>query len=195
MFWIYSQLLLLLLVQGKPQLDEDCELNAADTMHDFCCDLHEESPEFLECQMDWHEKLEPNNEHLEQAYMFCTAECTYNATEYLAVNRQSLNLGRIKEHLSQELDNEAGETLLYETYVKCDKHALGLLSHKAVQSLAKRLTPHGCRAYPGLVLECVANEMILNCPAQRFHDSPQCRVTRDLLRQCKEYLKYKSSVE
>ncbi|XP_062136003.1 uncharacterized protein LOC133845540 [Drosophila sulfurigaster albostrigata] len=198
MFSIYFHLILfgfgclLLHVLAKPQLNEDCELNAADTMHDFCCELHEESSEFTECQMDWFSKLEPNNEQLEQAYMFCTAECAFNATEYLAGNRQSLNLRRIKEHLEDELDSKAEQKQLYETYVKCDKHALSLLRHKGVQAIAKHLTTHGCHVYPGLVLECVANEMILHCPAERFSKVAQCRATRDYLRQCFAYLKYKT---
>ncbi|KAH8370792.1 hypothetical protein KR093_004968 [Drosophila rubida] len=183
---------LLLNVLAKPQLDEDCELNAADTMHDFCCELHEESPEFTDCQMQWFDKLEPNNEQLEQAYMFCTAECAYNATAYLAGNRQSLNLHRIKEHLAEELLNAAEQKQLYDTYVKCDKHALALLRHKGVQTIGKHLATHGCHVYPGLVQECMANEMILHCPAKRFSKSAQCGATRDYLRQCIEYLKYKA---
>ncbi|KAH8299745.1 hypothetical protein KR044_005464, partial [Drosophila immigrans] len=158
--------------------------------HDLCCELHEESTTFSECQVDWFSKLEPNNEQLEQAYMFCTAECAYNATEYLAANRQSLNLRKIKAHLAEELDSEAEQTLLYETYVKCDKHALALLRHKGVQAIGKHLAAQGCHVYPGLVLECVANEMILHCPTERFSNTPQCGATRDYLRQCIEYLKY-----
>ncbi|XP_064542315.1 uncharacterized protein Obp46a isoform X1 [Drosophila montana] len=191
MWWqMLCALFWLRVVSMKPQLDEDCELYATDTMHDFCCELHYETPQFSDCQTDWHDKIHFTNEQEEQIFMFCTAECTYNSTEFLAANRQSLNLQHVREHLENDLADAADEALLYETYVKCDRHALTLLSHKGVQSLAKRLAPHGCHPYPGLVLECVANEMILKCPPKRFHQTPQCRVARDFLRECMQHLKY-----
>ncbi|ALC40595.1 Obp46a [Drosophila busckii] len=122
----------------------------------------------------------------------CTAECTMNSTEYLAANRQSLNHNKVRAHLEMELADEADEKLLYETYVKCDKHALELLTHKGVQALAKRLEAHGCHVYPGLVMECVSNEMTLNCPPKRFHNDAACTTNRDYLKKCMHFLKYKA---
>ncbi|EDW02054.1 general odorant-binding protein 68 [Drosophila grimshawi] len=183
-------LLLLELVLANPELDEDCELRAADTMHDFCCDLHDETPQFSACQLEWGDKFDHDTEENEQIYMFCTAECTYNSTKFLAADRKSLNLRRIRFHLEHDLADAEDEELLYQTYVKCDKHALDQLGHNGVKAVAKRLAPHGCHPYPGLVLECVANEMILNCPPKRFHKTAQCRVTRDYLRQCMQFLKH-----
>lgn len=70
--------------------------------------------------------------------------------------------------------------------------ALSLMPHKGVKQLAKRLSRLGCHPYPGLVLECVANEMILHCPTKRFRQTAQCEETRNHLKQCMQYLKYKS---
>ncbi|XP_002080891.2 general odorant-binding protein 68 [Drosophila simulans] len=194
---LFAFLLLLLTawVTGRstPQdLDEDCELNSVDTMHDFCCDLHDESPQFSDCQMEWHEKIPYETDEEEQTYMFCTAECSFNSTNFLGRDRRSLNLNEVKEHLESDLVNDADIELLYDTYVKCDKHALSLMPHKGVKQLAKRLSRHGCHPYPGLVLECVANEMILHCPTKRFRQTAQCEETRNHLKQCMQYLKYKS---
>ncbi|XP_017068718.1 uncharacterized protein LOC108106263 [Drosophila eugracilis] len=172
-------------------LDEDCELNAVDTMHDFCCDLHDESSQFTDCQMKWHEKIQYETDEEEQTYMFCTAECSFNNTEFLGRDRRSLNLVEVREHLENDLVHDEDVKLLYDTYVKCDRHALALLPHKGVKQLGKRLSQHGCHPYPGLVLECVANEMILHCPAKRFHQTAQCEETRNHLKQCMQYLKYK----
>lgn len=69
--------------------------------------------------------------------------------------------------------------------------ALDLLEHKGVKSISKRLNRYNCHPYPGLVFECVANEMIINCPAERFHNTAQCKVSRDYLVACMDYLKYK----
>ncbi|XP_016969844.1 uncharacterized protein LOC108037719 [Drosophila rhopaloa] len=176
----------------SPDLDEDCELNAVDTMHDFCCDLHDESPQFSDCQMEWHEKIPYETDEEEQTYMFCTAECSFNNTKFVGRDRRSLNLVQVKEHLESDLVNDADVTLLFDTYLKCDKHALSLLPHKGVKQLARRLLRQGCHPYPGLVLECVANEMILHCPVKRFHQTAQCEETRNHLKQCMQYLKYKS---
>ncbi|XP_017054410.1 general odorant-binding protein 68 [Drosophila ficusphila] len=194
---LHAFVLLLLVVwaMGRitvPDFDEDCELNAVDTMHDFCCDLHDESPHFSDCQMEWHEKIHYETDEEEQAYMFCTTECSFNKTEFLGRDRSSLNLVEVKEHLESDLVNDADVDLLFNTYIKCDKHALFLLPHKGVKQLAKRLSRYGCHPYPGLVLECVANEMILHCPAKRFHQTAQCEETRNHLKQCIHYLKYKS---
>ncbi|XP_041563574.1 general odorant-binding protein 68 isoform X2 [Drosophila elegans] len=192
---VFFLLLLIAWVVGRttsPDLDEDCELNAVDTMHDFCCDLHDESPQFSDCQMEWHEKIPYETDEEEQIYMFCTAECSFNNTEFVGKDRRSLNLIQVKEHLESDLVNDADVALLYDTYIKCDKHALSLMPHKGVKQLARRLSHHGCHPYPGLVLECVANEMILHCPAKRFHQTAQCEETRNHLKQCMQYLKYKS---
>lgn len=93
--WIW--LLLLGSSLAKPKLDEDCELNAADTMvgdyrldflelylyifyislyiqHDFCCELHDESSEYLDCQTNWHKKIYPKNDRQEQVYMFVSRQ-------------------------------------------------------------------------------------------------------------------------
>nr|ABC86506.1 IP01825p [Drosophila melanogaster] len=70
--------------------------------------------------------------------------------------------------------------------------ALSLMPHKGVKQLSKRLSRLGCHPYPGLVLECVANEMILHCPTKRFRQTAQCEETRNHLKQCMQYLKYKS---
>ncbi|XP_030388409.1 uncharacterized protein LOC115634686 [Scaptodrosophila lebanonensis] len=199
MLWLQLLCGLLLLngVWNKPAAqkedddEEDCEINAPDTMHDFCCDLHDELSQFVECQIEWHEKIHYTTDKEEQTYMFCTAECTFNGTELLKPNRKSLNLKRVQAHLESELADDADEALLYETYVKCDKHATSLLSHKSVKSLSKRLDAYGCHPYPGLVMECVSNDMILNCPPKRFHDTAQCRVARDYLRNCMTHVKYK----
>ncbi|XP_001360825.2 uncharacterized protein Obp46a [Drosophila pseudoobscura] len=178
------------MAKPAPELDEDCEQNSIDTMHDFCCDLHDESPHFSDCQMDWHEKIHYRTEQEEQTYMFCTAECTFNSTDFVGSNRQSLDLAAVREHLESELANDEDEALLYQTYSQCEKHALSLLPHKSVKLLAKRMASFGCHPFAGLVMECVANEMILNCPARRFHQTPQCVETRNQLRQCKQSLKY-----
>ncbi|XP_020801057.1 general odorant-binding protein 66 [Drosophila serrata] len=197
-FQLWKVVLLLLLPAwalgraAAPDLDEDCELNTVDTMHDFCCDLHDESPQFSDCQIKWHEKIPYETDEEEQTYMFCTAECSFNSTEFLGKDRRSLVLDQVKEQLEMDLVNDDDIELLYQTYIKCDKHALELLPHKAVKKLARRLSKHGCHPYPGLVLECVANEMILNCPVKRFHQTAQCEATRNHLRQCMQYLKYKA---
>ncbi|EDW08883.1 uncharacterized protein LOC6579051 [Drosophila mojavensis] len=173
-------------VRMMPQLDEFCEHHSANTMHDFCCDLHDESPQFSDCQTDWHDKIHYTTDEDELLYLYCTAECTYNSTDFLATNRQSLNLNHVREHLENDLANAADEALLYEAYVKCDKHALGQLEHKDVQLLAKRLTTYGCHPFPGLVMECMVREMILKCPADRFHKTAQCRVVRQYLQKCEQ---------
>lgn len=118
----------------------------------------------------------------------------------------------MRDHLNNELDKEEDVEQLYQTYVKCDKHgrstkfitnwnlihiarsilpALDLLGHKGVKAIAKRMNRYNCHPYPGLVSECVANEMTLNCPTERFHNTAQCKVTRDYLLACMDYLKYK----
>ncbi|KAH8394712.1 hypothetical protein KR222_002417, partial [Zaprionus bogoriensis] len=176
---------------AKPKLDEDCELNAADTMHDFCCELHDETSEFTECQSKWRATIYPVNDKQEQVLMFCTAECTYNSTKFLGSDRKSLNLEQVRVHLESELHKDEDVEQLYATYVKCDKHARELLDHKGVKVIAKRMGRYNCHPYPGLVLECVANDMILNCPADRFHQTAQCKITREYLQQCMDYLKYK----
>jgi len=38
--------------------------------HDFCCDLHHESPQFSDFQMEWHEKIQYKTDEEEQTYMF-----------------------------------------------------------------------------------------------------------------------------
>ncbi|XP_023033549.1 uncharacterized protein LOC6645996 isoform X1 [Drosophila willistoni] len=195
--WLNLCLIILLAFTGSRvtanpavPMNEDCEFNNVDTMHDFCCDLHDESRLFTECQINWHEKIHYTNDQEEQLYMFCTSECTFNSSDFLRPNRQSLNLRAVREHLESELADDADEALLYQTYIKCDKHAISLLPRPSVKQLAKRLTRYGCHPYPGLVMECVSNEMILNCPAHRFHESPQCKTSRDYLRECMHYVKY-----
>lgn len=66
------------------------------------------------------------------------------------------------------------------------------MPHTGVKKLAKRLSSYGCHPYPGLVFECVANEMILNCPAKKFQQTAACKETRNYLKQCMQYLKYKA---
>lgn len=41
--------------------------------HDFCCDLHDESPQFSDCQMEWHEKIPYETDEEEQTYMFVSS--------------------------------------------------------------------------------------------------------------------------
>lgn len=53
------------------------------------------------------------------------------------------------------------------------------------------MSRYNCHPYPGLVFECVANEMIINCPTDRFHKTAQCKVSREYLLACMDYLKYK----
>ncbi|KAI8036987.1 hypothetical protein M5D96_010303 [Drosophila gunungcola] len=123
----------------SPDLDEDCELNAVDTMN-----------------------ISYETDEEEQIYMFCAAECSFNNTEFVGRDRRSLNLFQVKENLENYLVNDADVSLLYDTYIKCDKNALSLMPHKGVKQLARRLS----HPYPGLVFECVANKMILHCPAK-----------------------------
>ncbi|XP_033252211.1 uncharacterized protein LOC117191459 [Drosophila miranda] len=141
-------------------------------------------------KIHWHEKIHYRTDQEEQTYMFCTAECTFNSTDFVGSNRQSLDLAAVREHLESELANDEDEALLYQTYSQCEKHALSLLPRKSVKSLAKLMASFGCHPFAGLVMECVANEMILNCPAKRFHQTPQCVDTRNQLRHCKQTLKY-----
>lgn len=54
--------------------------------------------------------------------MQCTAECTFNSTDFLGRDRKSLNLKQVRDHLNNELDKEEDVEQLYQTYVKCDKH-------------------------------------------------------------------------
>jgi len=54
----------------------------------------------------------------------CTAECSFNSTNFLGRDRRSLNLNEVKEHLESDLVNDADIKLLYDTYVKCDKHGV-----------------------------------------------------------------------
>ncbi|KAH8272874.1 hypothetical protein KR018_006189 [Drosophila ironensis] len=199
-------------ITSSPTLDEDCELKAVDTMHDFCCDLHEESHQFKECQIDWNHKIQPSQDEEEQVFMFCTAECTFNSSQLLGKNRQSLSMRHVRDHLENEIVNDDDIETMIATYTKCEKHGEGeissgntsnppyhplflattLMNHNGVKKLAQRLSKHGCHPFPGLVFECVANEMILNCPDKRFHKTAQCSETRKYLRQCMEYLKYKA---
>lgn len=52
----------------------------------------------------------------------CTAECTFNSTDFLGSDRKSLNLKQVRDHIYNILDKEEDVEQLYQTYVKCDKH-------------------------------------------------------------------------
>ncbi|XP_037942075.1 uncharacterized protein LOC119674987 [Teleopsis dalmanni] len=178
-----------MLVAAYPLDSEDCELYAPSTMHEFCCDIHDESSEFMDCQIEWSDKIHYTNDEQEMNYNFCVSECVYNATHYLGADRKSLKMGLIKHHLSELHGDEASEALMLKTYEMCGKHAKDMLEHKHVKELAERLKKYNCHVYPGLVFECVSNELILNCPPKQYHSNAPCDHAKDYLKSCLKHKK------
>lgn len=141
---------------------EDCELYAPNTMvkvpmnqwaksnksivffilqHEFCCDIHEENGEFLDCEMEWSDKIHQTTDEQGMNYDFvsflfflifkrynfllgnqCLSECVYNKTEFLGPDRKSLRMNVIKRHLNELHGDDNSERLLYNTYLKCAEH-------------------------------------------------------------------------